>query len=234
VLEYIPQTGSTNADLAARLRLGELVPEGHWLIADRQMSGKGRQGREWFDGAGNFMGSTVVHPGFGDPPPGTLALLAALALYEVASPLAPIAQLKWPNDLMIGKAKLAGILLEREGEAVVVGIGVNLVSAPQLRDRETIALAAIAPRPDRNMFAADLARQFDLELSRWRDFGLEPIINRWLAAAHSIGTPLNIGEPGEVPLSGTFAGLSHDGALQLRLADGTERVVHAGEVRFAA
>ncbi len=234
MLEYIPQTGSTSADLAARLRSGDLVPEGHWLIADRQTSGKGRQGREWFDGAGNFMGSTVVHPGFGDPPPGTLALLAGLALYEVVAILAPEAQLKWPNDLMIGNAKLAGILLERQGEAVVVGIGVNLASAPQLADRETIALSAITSAPDRNMFAADLARQFDLELSRWRDFGLEPIINRWLAAAHPIGTPLDIGEPGEIPLSGTFAGLSHDGALQLRLADGTERVIHAGEVRFVA
>jgi BirA family transcriptional regulator, biotin operon repressor / biotin---[acetyl-CoA-carboxylase] ligase len=234
MIEYIPQTGSTNADLAARLCAGELVPEGHWLIADRQTSGKGRQGREWFDGAGNFMGSTVVHPSYGDPPPSTLALLAGLTLYEVVAALAPQAQLKWPNDLMICKAKLAGILLEREGEAVVVGIGVNLTSAPQLPDRDTIALAAIAPAPDRNMFGADLARQFDLDLSRWRDFGLEPIINRWLAAAHPVGTPLDIGEPGEVPLSGTFAGLSHDGALQLRLADGTERVVHAGEVRFAA
>ncbi len=183
------------------------------------------------------MGSTLVHIRFGDPPPGTLALLAGLAVHEaVAHHLPPPnrATLKWPNDLMIGQAKLAGILLEREGEAVIVGVGVNLAAAPQLPDRETIALAQFGPAPARNAFAADLARQFDLELSRWRNYGLEPIIARWLAAAHPVGTPLSTGEPGATPLTGTFAGLSPDGALLLRLADGTRQTIHAGEVRFAA
>ena len=112
-----------------------MLPEGHWLVADRQTAGRGRQGREWFDGAGNFMGSTVVHPAFGDPAPGSLALLAGLALHRGhrhAPATAPRAMLKWPNDVMIGNAKLAGILLEREGDTVVVGIGVNLVSAPRI------------------------------------------------------------------------------------------------------
>ena len=73
----------------------------------------------------------------------------------------------------------------------------------------------------------------DTELDRWRSYGLEPIIARWLASAHPLGTPLSVGEPGETPLSGTFAGLTGDGALQLRLADGTSRAIHAGEVRLA-
>jgi BirA family transcriptional regulator, biotin operon repressor / biotin---[acetyl-CoA-carboxylase] ligase len=235
LIEYISQTGSTNADLAARLRSRELVPEGHWLVTNRQSAGRGRQGREWFDDAGNFMGSTVVHHRFGDPEPATLALLAGLALHETISKnLAPAHQsmLKWPNDVMIGQAKLAGILLEREGEAVIVGIGVNLISAPKLPDRDTAALSDFGLAPSRDAFAADLAHSFDLELTRWRNFGLDPIISRWLAVAHPIGTPLSTGEPGETPLTGTFAGLSRDGALQLRLADGTERVIHAGEIRF--
>ncbi len=237
LIQHIPQTGSTNADLAARLRAGDYVPEGTWLVADRQTSGRGRQGREWLGGAGNFMGSTVIHQRFGDPPPGTLALLAGLAVHEAIAPYVPEtlpARLKWPNDVMIGSAKLAGILLEREGDAVIAGIGVNLASAPHLTDREAIALSAFGPAPDRNAFAADLARIFDLELARWRNFGLLPIISRWLAAAHPVGTPLVVGEAGEAALSGTFAGLTDDGALQLRLADGTARVIHAGEVRFAA
>jgi BirA family biotin operon repressor/biotin-[acetyl-CoA-carboxylase] ligase len=73
---------------------------------------------------------------------------------------------------------------------------------------------------------------FDLELDRWRSFGLAPIVRRWLAAAHPIGTPLSVGEPGETPLNGNFAGLTEDGALQLRLADGSTRVIHAGDVRL--
>jgi BirA family biotin operon repressor/biotin-[acetyl-CoA-carboxylase] ligase len=237
LIEFLTNTGSTNADLAARLRGGDRLPEGHWLVADRQTAGRGRQGREWFDGAGNFMGSTVVHCQFGDPAPGTLALLTGLALVEIVAPLIGAraqAELKWPNDVMIGRAKLAGILLEQVGGAVVVGVGVNLVAAPQLPDRETVALSAFKPPPPRDVFAEALAGQFQIEVHRWRTFGLEAIRNRWLAAAHPIGTPLQTGEAGNPALIGTFAGLSSDGALQLRLADGTTRNIHAGEVHFAA
>ncbi|MBW8753304.1 MAG: biotin--[acetyl-CoA-carboxylase] ligase [Sphingomonadales bacterium] len=231
MIQYLAETGSTSADLAARLRSGEWVPEGHWLVADRQTAGRGRQGREWLGGAGNFMGSTLVHSRFGDPDPSSLALVTGLAVHEAVTMRqlnGNEVSLKWPNDLMIGSAKLAGILLERVADSVVIGVGVNLVSAPNLPDRETVALAA----PGRDAFAADLARLFDLELDRWRSFGLAPIIARWLAAAHPLGTPLSIGEPDEASLKGSFAGLSEEGALLLRLADGQTRVIHAGEVRL--
>jgi BirA family biotin operon repressor/biotin-[acetyl-CoA-carboxylase] ligase len=140
--------------------------------------------------------------------------------------------LKWPNDVMIGNAKLAGILLELVGDAIVVGIGVNLAAAPKLADRATIALAEFTPAPDRDTFAADLAGQFAVELGRWRAYGLGPVIARWLAAGHPSGTRLSVGEPGEPSLLGSFAGLTDDGALQLRLSDGSLRVIHAGEVRL--
>lgn len=236
MIQTVPETGSTNTDLAVRLSRGEVVLEGEWLVADRQTAGKGRQGQTWFDGFGNFMGSTVVRVGPGDPPAPNLALLSGLALHEVVAPLVPppaTALLKWPNDLMIGAAKLAGILLERVGNTVIVGIGVNLAQAPVVEGRETVALASFGPAPDRDHFAESLARQFTLELERWRSFGLDLLVRRWLAAAHPVGTPLAVGEPGETPLNGHFAGLTADGALQLRLADGTTRVIHAGEVRLA-
>ena len=236
MIETVHLTGSTNADLSARLAAGEQLAADFWLIADRQSAGRGRQGRSWFDGAGNFMGSTLVTLGPGDPPPATLALVAGLAVHEVVTTrLAPPqrAVLKWPNDVMMGSAKLAGILLERVGERVIIGIGVNLAAAPQVPDRATIALAAFGPAPDRDQFAADLARQFAAELERWRSYGAGPIIVRWLAAGHAIGTELLVGELGERQLAGSFAGLTDQGALQLRLADGTCHVIHAGEIRLA-
>ncbi len=208
-----------------------------WLIADRQSAGRGRQGRTWFDGAGNFMGSSVVRLRAGDPPPASLALVAGLALHTAAAPLVPPplrAQLKWPNDVLIGGAKLAGILLEREGDAVIVGIGVNLSAAPALADRETIALTAFGPAPDRDTFARALAGEFAEALAQWRAAGLAPLLAHWQDAAHPIDTPLVVGEPGETALRGTFDGLTGDGALRLCLADGTVRVIHAGEVRLAA
>lgn len=237
MIDTLFQTGSTNAELAARIAAGEQVREGDWLIADRQTAGKGRQGRTWFDGQGNFMGSSVVAVRAGDPAAPTLALLAGLAVYEAVSPHIPApkrACLKWPNDVLIGEAKLAGILLERVGDTVIVGIGVNLTSAPVLPDRSSIALTAYGPAPDRDTFAAELAASFAVELERWRGYGLAPLLSRWKAAAHPEGTALTVGEPGETALKGQFAGLSDDGALLLRLADGTCRAIHAGEVRLTA
>lgn len=233
VIRFVAETGSTNSDLAAQLRAGEAVPEGHWLVADRQVAGRGRQGRTWFDGSGNFMGSTVVHCSPRDPSPATLALVAGVAAYEaVAGILADPSRLrlKWPNDLMLGDAKLAGILLEREGNAIVVGMGVNLAAAPELPDRKTIALSVFGPAPDRDLFAQALAAAFDRELDRWRTYGLEPLVRRWESVAHPVGTPLRVHPPGEEPLQGSFAGLSADGTLLLRLADGATRAIHAGDV----
>ena len=235
-IQTVAETGSTNADLLAALREGERVGEGDWLIADRQRAGRGRQGREWFDGAGNFMGSTVVRLSPCDPPPASFALSAGLAVYATVLPLLPNPaplRLKWPNDLTFSGAKLAGILLEREGDALVVGIGVNLVAAPKVPDRSTIALAAFGPAPDRDLFASALAKSLVLELERWRSYGLDSVIRRWLAAAHAVGTPLTLAAQGEVPITGAFDGLTDEGALRLRLADGTARVMHAGDVFFA-
>ena len=236
MIRTLVETGSTNSDLAAQLRAGEAVREGDWLVADRQVAGRGRQGRTWFDGSGNFMGSTVVHLGPRDPAPATLALVAGVAAYEAVVPYLadPSAlQLKWPNDLLLGGAKLAGILLEREGDAIIAGMGINLARAPDLPDRRTIALAALGPAPERNAFAANLAAAFDRELERWRTYGVEPLVRRWESVAHPQGTLLTVHPPGEGPLEGAFAGLAPDGSLMLRLADGATRAIHAGDVMLA-
>lgn len=236
MIRFVPETGSTNADLLAALRAGERVAEGNWLVAERQTAGRGRQGRAWFDGAGNFMGSTVVRLSPDDPPPASFALAAGLAVYAAVLPLlsdpVPLA-LKWPNDVTYGGAKLAGILLEREGEVLVLGIGVNLAQAPAIEGRATVALSALGPAPSRDLFAPALAASLATELERWRSYGTDPLVRRWQVAAHPPGTPLTVAPPGEPPLTGVFDGLAGDGALRLRLADGSSRVMHAGDVFFA-
>ena len=239
-LRFVAETRSTNADLLDALRsqarTGERVVEGAWLVADRQSAGKGRQGRDWSDGAGNFMGSTVVQLAERDPPPATLALVAGLAVFEAAIRVLAdpgIAKLKWPNDLLLDGAKAAGILLQREGDAIVVGIGVNLASSPDLPDRPTAAFADYGPAPDRDTFAHMLAECFATELERWRTYGLEPIVSRWQAAAIAPGTPIEVHEPDGRRMAGAFAGLAADGSMQLRLADGTQRAIHAGDVMLA-
>ena len=235
--EIIAETGSTNADLLARLAAGEAVAEGHWLIADRQSAGRGRQGRRWLDGPGNFMGSTVVRLGAKDPAPASLSFVAALAVYgaaagRIARPAS--LQLKWPNDIMLAGAKFCGILLEREGDHAVVGVGVNLAGAPKLADRATLALADLGTAPDRDLFAADLATAFATELERWRRYGTGPLFSRWQAAAHQVGTRLTVHDGKGAAISGSYLGLAEDGALCLALDDGTTRQIHAGDVMLEA
>jgi BirA family transcriptional regulator, biotin operon repressor / biotin---[acetyl-CoA-carboxylase] ligase len=142
-----------------------------------------------------------------------------------ASP-AHAVMIKWPNDILAGPAKLAGILLERSGDAVVIGFGVNLAHHPEHLGRPVTSLAAlIGAAPDPALFLETLAECFARWLARWRSEGLAPIRAAWLAAAHPPGTALATSE-GE----GLFDGLDPSGALRLRLADGIVRVIHAGDV----
>ncbi len=235
VITLVEATGSTNADLANAIRAGEAWPEGQWLVARRQTAGRGRQGREWFDGAGNFMGSCAVKVEEGDPPPASLGFVAALAVRDAAvqvlGEMDDLA-LKWPNDVLLGGGKLSGILLEMIKGQIVVGIGVNLTRSPDLPDRKTAALAGVILPPTLEDFAASLSGHFSVRLAEWRASGLAATLGRFLGASiHAQGSPLTVHDTDGSQLSGSFAGLEEsDGALRLRLADGSERVIRAGDI----
>jgi BirA family biotin operon repressor/biotin-[acetyl-CoA-carboxylase] ligase len=233
LIETVAETGSTNAHLAARIAAGEAVDEGHWLVADRQTAGRGRQGRVWSDGTGNFMGSTLVRLRASDPPAHTLSLVAGLAAaqaVDAAAPRLPGLALKWPNDLLLGEAKLAGILLERVGDTVIVGIGVNLVEAPQVEGRATASLASAGHRVMRDDFAVGIEHYWQTALALWHGGEWDGLRAGWTRRALPIGTPLAVHGADGALQRGTFAGIDAEGALQLDLAGGTRRTIHAGEV----
>jgi BirA family biotin operon repressor/biotin-[acetyl-CoA-carboxylase] ligase len=227
-IRTVAETGSTNADMLLLARQG--VEEGMWLRAERQTAGRGRQGRGWTSPAGNLSASTLVRLRPNDPPAATLALVAAVALYEAVGVFGVAAQLKWPNDLLIAGAKLSGILLERSDDAVVVGIGVNLSHHPDLPDRPTTSLAAHAALVAPAVFLDVLAETFARWLERWRGEGIAAIRSAWLAAAHPVGTALSVRLPDGSARDGLFDGLDPDGALILRLASGQRHVIHAADV----
>ncbi len=230
-IRTVPETGSTNADMLLLAAQG--AEEGLWLRAERQTAGRGRLGRVWTAPPGNFSGSTLVRLRASDPPASTLALVAAVALHDalrVFLPIATPAVLKWPNDVLIDGAKLSGILLERSGDAVVVGIGVNLAHHPDLADRPTTSMAAHGLSVDPGTFADVLAEAFARWLTRWRGEGLAGVRTAWLSAAHPTGTPLSAHLPDGNIVNGLFDGLDADGALILRLASGARHVIHAGDV----
>ncbi len=225
-------TGSTNADLLERAKLG--APEGLWLRADAQKSGKGRMGRQWDSQTGNLLASTIVRLLPGDPAAASLAFVAAVAAHKSVSKLSPFAfaQIKWPNDLLnMDGEKFCGILLERADNAVVVGMGVNLAYHPYGLDRPVTSIAAMGLAvPSPQEFLEILAADFAATLSQWRNYGTAPIFNDWQQRAHPIGSLITGQLPNGDALEGAFAGLDDDGALMLRLADGTIRVIHAGDV----
>ena len=167
----------------------------------------------------------------GDPVPQSLSLAAGLALIEAIDAAVPdrALLLKWPNDVLLLGKKLAGILLERSGDGIVVGFGVNLAAAPKLHDRPSASLGGAISA---EAFAPLLAVSFARLLEVWRRCGSALVAQAWLARAHPPGSALVVHTGVDDRISGTFDGLEPDGALRLRRADGSIEVVRAGDVEL--
>ncbi len=191
-------------------------------------------GREWISPLGNLYASTIIRLRPDDPPAPTLAFVAAVAVHRTLAKLSPfdLFQIKWPNDILSNKgAKLCGMLLERVNDAVVLGVGINLRHYPQGLDRPVTSISALgiaAPAPQ--VLVEILAQELVQALSTWRMHGHGAIQADWLSRAHAIGTMLKGQLPDGEIIEGLFDGLNNDGALMLRLADGSIRVIHAADV----
>ncbi len=191
-------------------------------------------GRVWKSPSGNMFTSTIVRLRPLDPPAPSLAFIIALSVVDTIKQIAPHVAviIKWPNDILsMEGAKLCGMLLERSGDAVIIGVGLNLVHHPEGLDRPVnnlTALGANCPHPQ--AVVEILADAFDIWLTRWRDMGLSIIFKAWQSSAHPVGTALSVNMPSGESYEGLYAGLSDDGALQLRLADGSIRAIHAADV----
>ena len=137
--------------------------------------------------------------------------------------------LKWPNDVMLQGRKLAGILLERNGNRVAVGFGVNLASAPQLADRQSASLGGqVSPQTFAPLLAGSFARLLDL----WRLSEPSMLAQAWLARAHPVGTQLTVHSAVDELVRGRFDGIDPDGALRLRRGDGMIDIVRAGDIEL--
>ncbi len=234
MIETVQETGSTNSDLVARAASG--AHEGLWLRAVRQTAGRGRLGRAWLGSTGNLYASTLVRLRATDSAPTDLSFVAANALFDTVAALNlfhdPQPRLKWPNDLMVGQAKLAGILLERAGDAVVVGIGLNIAFAPDLPDRQTICLADMGLSPQFNaaLIIEELAAQLANELVAWRSAGQGPLLQRWKQRAHALGTAMSATASDGGTLTGSYDGITDNGALRLVDSTGKCHIVISGDI----
>jgi BirA family biotin operon repressor/biotin-[acetyl-CoA-carboxylase] ligase len=235
----LEETGSTMDEARARAAAG--APGPLWIMARRQTGGRGRRGSAWTAPEGNLNATLLIRPEMAARDAARLSFAAALAVADLLAALAPGARVetKWPNDVLLEGGKASGILLESEGRAgrldwVSVGIGVNLVAAPQAEPGAAAPPTALArhiadpPAPEAAL--ERLAVAFADWLARYRAEGFEPLRAAWLARAARLGETVEARLPSRT-LRGVFADLDADGALVLDTPSGARRIA-AAEVFF--
>ena len=237
----LEETDSTNADARRRADAGETGPL--WIVARRQTAGRGRRGRNWESEGGNLF-STLLH--LTRKPPAEAAqvtFVAALAVADLIDAFAPpsLVTIKWPNDVMLTGHKVSGVLVESGahqagGLWLAVGIGVNLAHAPQATERPATALVHhlrgdVTVPPTVEAAAATLAEAFAVWMERWETMGFQPILDAWQARTPGLDGPA-VARLGRETVEGRAEGVAPDGALKLRLADGSLRLISAGDVFF--
>jgi BirA family transcriptional regulator, biotin operon repressor / biotin---[acetyl-CoA-carboxylase] ligase len=229
----VPQTGSTNADLLERARAG--AAEGLVLVAEEQTAGRGRLGRTWSAPAGAALTFSVLLRPAGVPPTrlGWLPLLTGVAVAAAVRDQADVpASLKWPNDVLVGERKLAGILAEAHGDAVVVGVGLNVtLSRAELPvPTATSLLIEDAASTDRAALLAAILTELAQRYRTWRAGPDAPELRadylRWSA---TVGREVRVELPGGAQLSGTAEDVDEVGRLVVR-APGHLVRVGAGDV----
>jgi BirA family biotin operon repressor/biotin-[acetyl-CoA-carboxylase] ligase len=223
---------STNEEARRRATAGDLGP--CWLLARVQTAGRGRLGRQWDSPEGNLYATAL----FAFPRPPAEAALASysagLAVHDAAKAAGVNAtglKLKWPNDVLAGEAKLAGILVETgaiHGKLwMAAGFGVNIAHAPRRPDRPTACLRQVpggqGVTSDQILTALDIA--FRSRLASLLSEGFGPTRDAWLARAAHLNARVTVSG-----ITGLLKGLADDGALVLETEEGTPAHIRAGEI----
>lgn len=229
---------STNEEALRQLAAGSRTPL--WIVAGEQTRGRGRGGRRWQSPRGNLYATHLFRTRATPSVATQLSFVAGLATYDAAAAHLPIdlrgaLRLKWPNDLMLGGAKLAGILLEslasqapEEGLFVVLGIGVNVSVVPHDSTRRIISLG-LAPDDVDRVFSS-LSASLETWLRRWdQGRGFAQIRQSWLDRAASLNKTITVNLNAS-PIRGKFLGVDATGALQLETEPGVVIALHAGDI----
>jgi BirA family biotin operon repressor/biotin-[acetyl-CoA-carboxylase] ligase len=233
-LEVFDTLGSTSDTCIERAKSGE--PAGLAVLAGIQTAGRGSRGRQWQSPPGNLNLSVLLRPHLPMSQANIFPLLAGIAAADAISAFLPAATaplLKWPNDVLLGGAKLAGILIDAapQGQSLdwlVIGIGVNLAFAPEIPDRPATTLKAHGGEATPQDAARRLLHELDFWLEAFAASGAPAIIDAWQQRAHPIGAELAV-RTAERSVTGSYAGLSPRGELLLHVENRIERF-QTGEI----
>lgn len=236
-IERFASVSSTNDVLRGKAREG--APEWSVVLADAQSAGRGRRGRTWLSPPGNLYLSVLLRPRF--EALGVLPLIAGVALAEAAAEWGVEARLKWPNDVVVGERKLAGVLAEAASsggrvESVVLGIGMNLRLDPAAAPVELrAAITSVEHESGRAVSAADAADAVLCRLAVWYHAlareGAGPAIEAWRERSVPWwGRPVEV-VSGERRVAGIARDVDESGALVLEAKGGARIVVVSGEAR---
>ena len=243
-LIVLDSTESTNDEAARAARQGE--EGGLWIVAREQRAGRGRHGRVWTSPPGNLYASLLLIDPCEPAAAPQLGFVAGVALHEAVEAetglCAPRLALKWPNDLLLDGAKIAGLLVEGhrgpDGSfAVVIGFGVNVAAAPDNTAYPAKALRDVTRDLAADLLFAALSRSFARQFEVWRRARQDPVgdpfdsvRSRWIARAAGLGDKVSVRLPaGE--RRGSFLGLDEAGRLRLQTEAGTE-LIDAGDLYF--
>jgi BirA family transcriptional regulator, biotin operon repressor / biotin---[acetyl-CoA-carboxylase] ligase len=246
-LAVFDQIGSTNAEAMVRAREGERGPL--WFVTTEQTAGRGRRNRAWVAPRGNLASSILELMSVAPAVAATLGFAAGLALESALRKLSVEAalrsagsenlqfSLKWPNDVLAGPRKLAGILLEAEtigdGElAVVVGIGTNVVASPEGTPTPATSLKAIGVDVGAEELFSELSDGWAEYRAIWNDGrGFGDIRKAWLERAAGLGQSVAIKSGGAL-IEGTFDTIDEQGCMMVRTQAGRLVPITAGDVYF--
>jgi BirA family biotin operon repressor/biotin-[acetyl-CoA-carboxylase] ligase len=222
---------STNEEARRQAAAGATGPL--WIMAERQSAGRGRRGRAWETLNGNLAATLLLVPARPLAQWPQLSFASAIATADMVAGFAAKASIavKWPNDVLADQRKVAGILLERAGAALAIGIGVNLAHFPPDTEFPATSLAALGtPPPGADAALIALAAQFAKWYDVWAAHGFAPLREAWLARAGGLGTRIRarLADREQV---GVFEGIDEQGALLLTQAGATHAIA-AGEVFF--
>lgn len=235
---FIDVCGSTNNELKQAAAKG--APVGSLIVANQQIAGRGRGDHQWISPPGNLYFSVLLRPDVPIVRYSQMSFVAALAIARTVQAQLPNkrVRIKWPNDILVENKKISGILIESghgpkpDQPYMILGIGLNITNFPtaNVRVAATSLFEEGAAQATRDQVLIDLSNQLEVQIQLWLAEGFEMVRAAWLKSAQGSGDEIEVRIAGLEPISGTFEDLDNNGALVLRLKDGTTKLIHAGDV----